>query len=93
MNRKDFFRTLIGGAAVAAGVSKSDDEPKPNMIKGFISFDDDPYERIAPGAFEDSIDQGKYHLMNHDTGKSIGRIIEVSHTRDGIGFTYVQDRL
>lgn len=93
MNRKDFFRTLFGGAALAAGVKHMAKAPETNMVKGFVSFQDDPFERFTPGAFGDSVPIRKNILLNHDSGKSIGQILEVSHTSDGIGFTYVHDKL
>lgn len=111
MNRSDFFKTLIGGAAVAAGAGKAKASKLNTKLtgafngrdvqsaagrayfKGFVSFEDDPYERIMPGAFGDSIPMKKHVLMDHAHGKSIGQILEVSHTRDGIGFTYAKDKI
>lgn len=75
MNRSDFFKTLIGGAAVAA-VAKMPVGSEPNMIKGFIPFNEGE-DRIAPGAFKNIPDCRDLSCFGHSDPIAIHHIKEI----------------
>ena len=76
MNRKHFFKTLLAGIGVGVVAKKA----IPKQVEEIID---------ASGVDLSGVTSGIYTNFRHAASLSIGKIIEVSETSNGIGYTFI----